>query len=127
LTSSFSQRRITQVACFQTELKLFKEAATAARTYPGALPAEYCHLKQLWGFYRRKKSRFDGRTLQVIQQLEEGLPQHIDLVCCPLCNGSGTRGWMAYKHTCSRCGGWKRVQKTPEAVHELEWTWGACA
>jgi hypothetical protein len=107
------------------ELASFERAVKASNEYPGATPAAYACLKRLRRLYKKSPRVFTTRVLKAINDQKRLLRRPVDLVECPTCHGGGTQRWMAsYKHTCNRCGGWKRVEKTEEAMRENKWTWG---
>jgi hypothetical protein len=95
----------------------------AARDYHGAVPLALWMVKGLRTMYRQNPARFAPAVIQAIRDLKAQLPPSVDLVPCPACYGSGTQRWGMYKHGCNRCGGFKRVARTAEAVRENERTW----
>jgi hypothetical protein len=108
-----------------TEMKRFLRAAEASNDFPGAVAWARGYLKRLRALYRANPKKFSSRTIDTINEHQRHLPKWVDLITCPVCQGMQTQRWMiSYKHTCNRCGGWGRVEKTPEAVKENEWIWG---
>jgi ribosomal protein L37AE/L43A len=112
------------MSCVERELRLFRRAVKASKNYPGAIPTAYYRLKRLRWLYRKDAGKFSPRIVERIQKEKRVLPRPIALVVCPSCQGSGTFRWMAsYKHTCPRCGGWKKVEKTEATTSENDWIW----
>lgn len=110
------------------EVAYFEKAAIACRDYAGAIPRARGTLTWLRHRQAEFPKAFTAKMLAIIEENEMLLPEPVDLITCPTCEGTGrARVCRKFKPACSRCGGWKKVEKTEDAVREREWIWGNAA
>jgi hypothetical protein len=106
------------------ELTLLRYLIQQCQIYPGAAWRARAIFFKLDDRLARAPRQFSGRQARTMQELRCRLPEYVDVIDCPSCQGSGCQGrFSTYTHPCSRCGGHRKVVDTPEVRREQALIW----